>query len=63
LIRSSYTEISPQEDEDIVEIDPRAILPRRTRGTRVDYTSKEALEKAGLTQEDHDSDDDERMEH
>ena len=38
------------------EIDPTAIVSRRTRGIRVDYASKEALEKAGLTQEDLDRD-------
>ena len=63
LIRSSHTEISPQDDEDNREIDPSAILPRRTRGARVDYTSEEALKKAGLTKEDHDDEDDEEMEH
>ena len=61
LIRSSYTEISPQDDNN--EIDPGAILSRRTRGARVDYTSPEALKKAGLTKEDHDDEDDEEMEH
>ena len=46
------------------EIDPSAILPtgRRTRGVKVDYTSKEALEKAGLPQGDEgDSDEDVEM--
>ncbi|KAG2132628.1 hypothetical protein BD769DRAFT_1666070 [Suillus cothurnatus] len=52
-----------EEEDDHEEIDPRAILPRRTRGARVDYTSEEALKKAGLTQDDHDDDDDEGMEH
>jgi hypothetical protein len=43
------------------EIDPTAILPtgRRTRGVRVDYTSQEALAKAGLTGNEMDEDDDE----
>lgn len=44
------------------EIDPSAILPasRRTRGIKVDYTSKEALERAGLKdqEKDEESDDD-----
>jgi hypothetical protein len=31
------------------EIDPSAIVGRRTRGVRVDYTSADALAKAGLT--------------
>ncbi|KAF8588679.1 hypothetical protein K439DRAFT_579997 [Ramaria rubella] len=37
-------------EEDLQEIDPAAILPqgRRTRGVKVDYTSAEALKKAGL---------------
>ncbi|KAG2055386.1 hypothetical protein BDR06DRAFT_996084 [Suillus hirtellus] len=52
-----------EEEDDHEEIDPGAILPRRTRGTRVDYTSEEALKKAGLTKDDHDDDDDEGMEH
>ena len=36
------------------EIDPSAILPasRRTRGVRVDYSTPEALAKAGLKPED-----------
>ncbi|KAF8267666.1 hypothetical protein EI94DRAFT_1729870 [Lactarius quietus] len=29
-------------------INPEAILPRRTRGVRVDYTSPDALKQAGL---------------
>ncbi|KAG1752902.1 hypothetical protein EDB19DRAFT_1903283 [Suillus lakei] len=52
-----------EEDEEDHEIDPSAILPRRTRGTRVDYTSEEALKKAGLTKDDHDDDDEDGMEH
>ncbi|KAF4621432.1 hypothetical protein D9613_000197 [Agrocybe pediades] len=59
---------SDEEDEEEVEeefdeINPEAILPtgRRTRGVRVDYTSKEALEKAGL-QGNEDEDDDEDVE-
>ncbi|THH02301.1 hypothetical protein EW026_g580 [Hermanssonia centrifuga] len=36
------------EEEDLAEIDPSAIRSRRTRGVRVDYTSPEALAKAGL---------------
>lgn len=42
-------------------IDPKAILPpgtRRTRGQRVDYTSAEALQRAGLK---NGEDDDEEM--
>ncbi|KAG2135505.1 hypothetical protein DEU56DRAFT_756636 [Suillus clintonianus] len=51
-----------EEEDDHEEIDPSAILPRRTRGTRVDYTSEEALKKAGLTKDDHDDDEEEGME-
>ena len=47
-----------QDEEDLEEIDPTAIRSRRTRGVRVDYTSAEALEKAGLKPEDMDKDDD-----
>lgn len=39
------------------EIDPSAILGRRTRGNRVDYTSEAALKKAGL-KDDEDMDED-----
>ena len=43
------------QEEDFEEIDPSAIINtggRRTRGVRVDYTSAEALAKAGLKPED-----------
>lgn len=42
------------------DIDPSAILQEggRTRGLRVDYTSLEAMEKAGLTPGDADDDED-----
>ncbi|KAK0195019.1 histone H2A.Z-specific chaperone CHZ1 [Armillaria mellea] len=52
-----------EEDDDMAEIDPAAILPtsRRTRGARVDYTSVEALSKAGLTEKDEDDDEDDKM--
>jgi len=48
------------QEEGFEEIDPQAILPtgRRTRGVRVDYTSQEALDKAGLTGKELDDDDD-----
>ena len=49
------------DDEAMEEIDPTAIKGRRTRGLKVDYTSKEALEKAGLTPKDVDEDDDDEM--
>lgn len=43
-----------QEEDEFDEIDPAAVLPsgRRTRGIKVDYTSTEALRKAGLKPED-----------
>lgn len=46
--------------DEFEEIDPSAILPtsRRTRGIRVDYTSKEALERAGITENDKEDDED-----
>ncbi|TFK44170.1 hypothetical protein BDQ12DRAFT_708178 [Crucibulum laeve] len=48
------------EEDSFEEIDPSAILPtgRRTRGVKVDYTSKEALAKAGLDANAADEDDD-----
>ncbi|KAF7306008.1 CHZ domain-containing protein [Mycena chlorophos] len=50
-------ESSEEEEESLQEIDPSAIQPRRTRGVKVDYTSAEALAKAGLTADDEDEDD------
>ena len=49
-------------EDDLKEIDPRAIVGRRTRGVKVDYTSKEALEKAGLQGNEKDEDSDEDVE-
>ena len=46
------------QEESLDEIDPSVIQPRRTRGVRVDYTSKEALEKAGLKPGDNVDEDD-----
>lgn len=43
------------------KIDPEAILPRRTRGNVVDYTSEAALHKAGLTATDLEEDPDASM--
>lgn len=40
------------------EIDPKAIVGRRTRGVKVDYTSQEALKKAGLNPNDDDEESD-----
>ncbi|KAF8637435.1 hypothetical protein AX17_002821 [Amanita inopinata Kibby_2008] len=50
-------------EESFEEIDPSAIIStgRRTRGVRVDYTSREALEKAGLTGDDDEEEDDVTM--
>lgn len=59
-----FQEGEEEEEEEVEdsEIDPSAILGRRTRGKKVDYTSKEALEKAGLKPEGGgDDDDDEEM--
>ena len=44
------------EQDDLAEIDPTAIKSRRTRGKRVDYTSPEALAKAGLKPEAEEED-------
>ena len=46
------------------EIDPAAILStgRRTRGVKVDYTSKEALAKAGIDDPEKEEDSDEDVE-
>jgi len=47
------------EEDAMEEIDPSVIIGggRRTRGVKVDYTSKEALEKAGLKPGEEDEDD------
>ncbi|KAF8149492.1 hypothetical protein B0H34DRAFT_679271 [Crassisporium funariophilum] len=51
-----------EEEDDFDEIDPSAIVGRRTRGVKVDYTSKEAIAKAGLQgKEDEESDEDVEM--
>jgi len=47
-------------EEDFSEIDPSAILasrPRRAATRNINYASQEALQKAGLTQEDEDDED------
>jgi hypothetical protein len=44
------------DDEDGEKIDPASILPRRTRGVKIDYSSAEALSKAGLKPEELDED-------
>ncbi|KIY50393.1 hypothetical protein FISHEDRAFT_57698 [Fistulina hepatica ATCC 64428] len=44
-------------DDSMAEIDPKAILGgRRTRGVKVDYTSEEALRKAGISPDAKDDD-------
>jgi hypothetical protein len=43
------------------DIKPEDILPRRTRGKKVDYTSPEALQKAGLDPESHHEEDEEEF--
>jgi hypothetical protein len=45
------------QEESLEDIDPSVIQPRRTRGVRVDYTSPEALAKAGIKPEDAATDD------
>ncbi|KAJ6587214.1 histone H2A.Z-specific chaperone CHZ1 [Mycena vulgaris] len=50
---------SEEEAKSLTEIDPSVIQPRRTRGVKVDYTSPEALAKAGLTATEVDEDEDE----
>ncbi|KAI8994003.1 hypothetical protein BD414DRAFT_481091 [Trametes punicea] len=49
-----------EEEDDLSELDPSAIINtggRRTRGVRVDYSSPEALAKAGLKPEEAAEDD------
>ncbi|OSD06979.1 hypothetical protein PYCCODRAFT_1431161 [Trametes coccinea BRFM310] len=49
-----------EEEDDLSELDPSLIINtsgRRTRGVRVDYSSAEALAKAGLKPEDAQEDD------
>ncbi|KAH9892673.1 hypothetical protein C8Q73DRAFT_67867 [Cubamyces lactineus] len=48
-----------EEEDDLSELDPSQIINsgRRTRGVRVDYSSAEALAKAGLKPEDAAEDD------
>jgi len=48
-------EMEEEDDEELDtydEIDPTVITSRRTRGVKVDYTSPEALRKAGFTEGD-----------
>ncbi|KAG6378192.1 hypothetical protein JVT61DRAFT_13887 [Boletus reticuloceps] len=56
-------ESEEESEEEDPDIDPSVIISsgRRTRGVKVDYTSKEALEKAGLKPEDLEDDEDEDM--
>jgi len=53
------------DEDEFDEIDPQAVLPsgRRTRGVRVDYSSAEALRKAGLKPEDDGEDEEESFIH
>jgi len=49
-------------EEDFSAIDPSAILPSRARRAAtqiIDYTSEEALRKAGLIKEDDEEEDEE----
>jgi len=56
-------EAADVDEDSLEEIDPRdvQIIGRRTRGVKVDYTSREALAKAGLKPEGENEDDDEDM--
>ncbi|KAF8187497.1 histone H2A.Z-specific chaperone CHZ1 [Pholiota molesta] len=59
----SDEEDEEEEEEEFDEIDPSAIIGgRRTRGVKVDYTSKEALAKAGLQGNEKDEESDEDIE-
>ncbi|KAF9010730.1 hypothetical protein BDQ17DRAFT_1322522 [Cyathus striatus] len=51
---------SEEEEDSLEEIDPSAILPtgRRTRGVKIDYSSEEALQRAGLKREDLEEEED-----
>lgn len=51
------------DEETFDEIDPRAIMGRRTRGVKVDYTSTEALRKAGLAEEEGEEEGEESFTH
>ncbi|KAI6033012.1 hypothetical protein F5J12DRAFT_798162 [Pisolithus orientalis] len=51
-------ELDEDEEEDMDAIDPSEIRARRTRGIKVDYTSPEALAKAGLRPTDLEQDTD-----
>ena len=53
--------LRPSQDN-FEEIDPSVIVGRRTRGIRVDYTSKEALERAGVPENAKDDDEEEDVE-
>ena len=59
--RCAFQDDDDDDDEVDPEIDPSAIISsgRRTRGVKVDYTSAEALKKAGLKPEGEDDDDEE----
>ncbi|KAF7321915.1 CHZ domain-containing protein [Mycena kentingensis (nom. inval.)] len=59
---SSLERVLTRHQDSLQEIDPNAIQPRRTRGVKVDYTSAEALAKAGLTANDEDDEDDKDVE-
>ncbi|THH14969.1 hypothetical protein EW146_g5437 [Bondarzewia mesenterica] len=52
-------EMEEDHSQDLAELDPSLILPRRTRGVKIDYASEEALRKAGLKPEAPGADEDE----
>ncbi|KAJ3936795.1 MAG: hypothetical protein NXY57DRAFT_984253 [Lentinula lateritia] len=57
------SEEEEDEDDSMEEIDPSVIMAgRRTRGKKVDYTSAEALAKAGLKVNEEDDEDDDMKE-
>ncbi|KAJ3855248.1 histone H2A.Z-specific chaperone CHZ1 [Lentinula lateritia] len=56
---SDGSEEEEDEDDSMEEIDPSVIMAgRRTRGKKVDYTSAEAIAKAGLKSSEKEEDDD-----
>jgi hypothetical protein len=61
VVRTDKTFL-PQDDS-LEEIDPSAIIGRRTRGKRVDYTSAEAIAKAQVKPEGADDDEDDQDVH
>ena len=61
-VHARSNELTCLQEESLDEIDPTLIQPRRTRGVRVDYTSPEALAKAGLKPGDNADEEDQPYE-